>query len=94
MTLGWKQMGECILEMHKHTRLTNWLILIPFIVYDVIAIYWFIYFSYIHINSLRKVSHLLWHVICTNVHLLVDPHVTHDGPISMQNFLNYNTDLS
>ena len=33
----------------KSMRLTHWLIICPFIVYDVIYIYWFIYFNYIQI---------------------------------------------
>ena len=39
---------------------------------------------YSYINSLRQVSH--HPIICTNVHLLVDPNVADEGPLSRQIF--------
>ena len=48
--------------------------------HSIFFVYLFQLYSYI--NGPRQVSHQ--HVICTNIHSLVDPNVTYDGPLVSQ----------
>ena len=94
MTLGWTQMGACILEIHNSKYETYTLTYITAIhciqCYRHVLVYLIQLCSYI--NSLRTVSHRC--TICTNVHLLVDPNVTYDHPLLKQKLPNNNIGLS
>ena len=84
-------MGACILEIHNYKyEIYN----LPYSTsihgiqcYRHLLVYLIQLYSYM--NSLEHD-----HFICTHVHLLVDPHVTYDTPLSRQRFPNNNIALS
>ena len=68
----------------KSMRLTHGLVLLPiYCIWCYRHVLAHIVQLYSYTNGLRQVSH--HQVICTNVHLLVDPTITYDGTVSRQN---------